>query len=216
MTKTIFGKKRAMTECYLGNTCVPVTKVEVYKMTISQLKTVAKDGYDSVQVAFGNSRSSKALAGHLKKSGLKSGTLREIQVEETQTVGDVLEVTQVLTPGSLCLVQGTSKGKGFQGVVKRWGFAGGFKTHGQSDRHRAPGSIGQGTTPGRVHRGKKMPGHMGVDTQTVKNALVVAVQDNFVWLSGPVPGNQGGLLRIEVTGSRDIPEVNFIKGYQKL
>jgi len=89
-----------------------------------------------------------------------------------------------------------SKGKGFAGVVKRWGFAGGPKTHGQSDRHRAPGSIGAGTTPGRVLKGKKMAGRKGGDTVTLLNKEIVDIKDNYILVSGPVPGSNGDLVAI--------------------
>lgn len=119
----------------------------------------------------------------------------------------------VPTLGTVFTIQGTSKGKGFAGVVKRWGFAGGPRTHGQSDRTRAPGSIGQGTTPGRVRRNKKMAGRMGGDTKSVKNAVVVAVQDSHIFVTGPVPGSKNAPLVLKLTGSQEagtvtIPGVN--------
>jgi 50S ribosomal protein uL3 len=122
------------------------------------------------------------------------------------------EVKALPQPGTILKIQGTTKGKGFAGVVKRWGFGGGFKTHGQSDRWRAPGSIGQGTTPGRVHKGKKMPGRMGGTTHTVKNSLVVAVKDHFIWVTGPVPGNTGSSLTLTQTGQKDAPTLSFLTG----
>lgn len=114
---------------------------------------------------------------------------------------DTTTPDDVLKPGDLVSVAGVSKGKGFAGVVKRHGFAGGPKTHGQSDRLRAPGSIGQTTTPGRVYKGKRMAGRMGGERTTVKGLTVLAVsEDGTIELSGPVPGNRGGLLKITKIG----------------
>ena len=117
--------------------------------------------------------------------------------------GDTITVEQVLEVGDVVKVQGTTKGRGFAGGIKRHGFSGGPKTHGQSDRERAVGSIGAGTSPGRVWKGKKMPGHYGVDTQTVRGLTVVHVdaENQEVWLSGPVPGHLKALVRIEKLGT---------------
>jgi len=121
----------------------------------------------------------------------------------------IINVTSQEVPvvGEVLAIQGTSKGKGFAGVVKRYGFAGGPRTHGQSDRHRAPGSIGQGTTPGRVRRNKKMAGRMGGDTKSVKQALVVAVTGTNIFVTGPVPGANSGQLTMKVIGSSELVSV---------
>lgn len=110
-------------------------------------------------------------------------------------------------PGTVVLIRGKSKGKGFAGVVKRWGFAGGPRTHGQSDRHRAPGSIGQGTTPGRVRKLKKMAGRMGGEGKAVKNSLVVSVSGQSIWVTGPVPGGKNAPLTLTLTGTRELKDV---------
>lgn len=143
-----------------------------------------------------------------KKLGMGEAYLAGVR----QAVTKVTLLAGTLSPGTVVSVRATTKGKGFQGVVKRYHFAGGFKTHGQSDRHRAPGSIGQGTTPGRVHKGKKMPGRMGGVGHTVKNSLVVALKDNTLWLTGPVPGPRHALLTLTVTGTRDVPQLDFLTG----
>jgi large subunit ribosomal protein L3 len=207
MNNVIFGKKLGMGEAYIGDTRRAITKIQLMPMTISQLKTADKDGYDSAQVAFGkpNRKSSKALLGHLKGSKATAKQTREIAAVDGQAVGSVINPSDVISVGTLVNIQGTSKGKGFAGVMKRWNFSGGPRTHGQSDRARAPGSIGQGTTPGRVLKGKKMAGRMGGDTKTTKNALVVYfdAQTGVAWVTGPVAGAIDSLVRLVTVGTND-------------
>lgn len=205
MTKVIYGKKIAMGEAYLGDTRRGVTKIALFPMTVTQLKTAEKDGYVSAQVGFGTPK---------KHSKRKLGKNREIASIEGLEVGAVIAPKDVVSVGSICDIQGTSKGKGFAGVVKRWNFAGGPRTHGQSDRLRAPGSIGQGTTPGRVHKGKKMAGRMGSDTVTVKQSLIVAFDEStgMVWVTGPVPGARHSLVRLTVTSNQDNVELSYLTG----
>lgn len=189
--------------------------VKIGPNVVVQVKSEDKNGYAAVQLGSGSKKVkniSKPELAHLKgainKDCLAPRFLREVRVTEgSHKVGDKVSASDILSPGDLVQVQGVSKGKGFAGVVKRWGFSGGPKTHGQSDRWRAPGSIGLGTTPGRVFKGKKMAGHMGVDTVSVRNLMVLKVNESGeVWLSGPVPGNRGGLLRISKVGEKK----NFI------
>ncbi|EKD80814.1 MAG: 50S ribosomal protein L3 [uncultured bacterium] len=189
MTTTIYGHKVMMGEVYLGTTRRGATKINLLPMTVSQLKSSGKDGYSAIQVSFG-----------------KKTKKREIAYIEGLTVGTVINPPDVIQVGSVCTICATSKGKGFSGVVKRWGFAGGPRTHGQSDRLRAPGSIGQGTTPGRIHKGKKMAGHMGGRTVTGKGVLVVAydAKDQSIWVTGPVPGSRNSLVRLDVTGHQEV------------
>jgi large subunit ribosomal protein L3 len=217
MTQVLFGTKQTMTEAYLGDIRVPVTRITLYPMTIGDSKTMVRDGYQATQVIFGKGKKHESLAmlGHLKKSGVKAGKVREIPSADDQQMGTMIDPSTIVQPGSLIAIQGTTKGKGFAGAVKRWGFAGGSKTHGQSDRHRAPGSIGQGTTPGRVHRGKKMPGHMGHEQVTIKNTLCVAVDKNDIWVTGPIPGHTNTLLKLMITGQKDAPNLTYLKGYEK-
>ena len=137
--------------------------------------------------------------------------LREVRLDSEPEfkVGDIISVSDVFKKGDVIAITGTSKGKGFAGVVKRWGFHGGPRTHGQSDRERAPGSIGQGTTPGRVLKGKKMAGRMGGDRVTVKNLIVVDVdkEAGLIAVSGPVPGVPGGLLIIKKLAEGSLEEL---------
>lgn len=199
MTTVIYGKKIAMGEAYIDGVRRGATKIALLPMTVTQLKTVEKDGYQALQVGFGDPK---------KHSRRKVGKNREIAFVDSLTLGATINPQDVLKVGSICQIQGTSKGKGFAGVVKRWNFSGGPRTHGQSDRLRAPGSIGQGTTPGRVHKGKKMAGRMGSDTVSVKNSLVLSIgEDNLAWVTGPVPGARHSLVRLEVIGQRDLTGV---------
>jgi large subunit ribosomal protein L3 len=205
MTNVIYGKKIMMGEAYIGDTRRGVTKIALYPMTVSQVKSADKDGYAAIQVGFG------APKKHTKRKVNKN---REIAYAEGLEVGSVINPKDVVSIGSVCDIQGTSKGKGFAGVVKRWNFAGGPRTHGQSDRLRAPGSIGQGTTPGRVHKGKKMPGRMGSDTVTTKKSMVVAFDEtsNIIWVTGPVPGARHSLVRLSVTDNKDGIELSYLTG----
>ena len=205
MTNVIYGKKIMMGEAYIGDTRRGVTKIALYPMTVSQIKSAEKDGYSAIQVGFG------APKKHTKRKVNKN---REIAFTEDLSVGSVINPKDVISVGTVCDIQGTSKGKGFAGVVKRWNFAGGPRTHGQSDRLRAPGSIGQGTTPGRVHKGKKMAGRMGSDTVTVKKSQVVAFDEStgIIWVTGPVPGSRHSLVKLTVTGKNDGVELSYLTG----
>lgn len=203
--KIIYGKKIEMGEAYIGETRRGVTKIALSPMTVSQIKSVEKEGYAAIQVGFGKPKK------HTKRTVNKN---REIAFTEGMEVGSVINPKDVVSVGSICNIQGISKGKGFAGVVKRWNFAGGPRTHGQSDRLRAPGSIGQGTTPGRVHKGKKMPGRMGSDTVTVKKSIVVSFneQDNTIWVTGPVPGARHSLVKLTVMDQKDLTTISYITG----
>lgn len=205
MTKIIYGKKIGMGEAYIGDVRSAVTKLSLFPMTVSQLKSVEKDGYAAMQVGFGTPK---------KHSKRKVGQNRELPLSETLELGSTINPRDVVGVGMVCNIQGTSKGKGFAGVVKRWNFAGGPRTHGQSDRLRAPGSIGQGTTPGRVHKGKKMAGRMGSDTVTVKQSTIIAFNesDNTVWVTGPVPGARHSLVKLTITGQQELGEVVYLTG----
>lgn len=181
-----------------------VTKIKAKPVVVTQVKTAESDGYHAIQLAIHNNNRplNKPLSGHLKPSHVSATPrfVREVRLNKASEhkVGDKIAIDQVLSPGDIVYATGTSKGRGFTGVVKRWGFAGGPKTHGQSDRQRAPGSIGQGTDPGRVHKGKKMPGRSGNQTITVKNLKVVYVDPDGheIWVSGTVPGSIGSLITL--------------------
>jgi large subunit ribosomal protein L3 len=200
----ILGKKIGMTRVYdeVGQ-AVPVTVIEAGPCKILQVKTEATDGYSAIQVGFSDkkaSRVNKAISGHLKKSNSDGYYfIREFRVADISAyeVGQEVTLDAVVKVGDKVDVQGTSKGRGFQGVIKRHGFSGGGSGHG-SMFHRAPGSIGCSAYPARVVKGKKMPGRMGNDTVLRKNVVVVDVRsdENVVLLKGPLPGAKNGLLKI--------------------
>ncbi len=198
----LLGRKIGMTPYYHEDgTAESVTAVEVGPCVVTQVKTEARDGYEAVQLGFGSARRlNSPEAGHQDRSGRRFTHLQEFGVDDLSEfeVGQEIKA-DVFEVGEPIKVIGTSKGKGFSGVVRRWGFRGGPKTHGQSDRHRSPGSIGAGTSPGRVWPGKKMPGHYGVDRVTVKGLKIVATdpEKNVVLVRGPIPGANNGIVRIE-------------------
>ena len=198
--KGILGKKIGMTQIFddRGNV-IPVTVIEAGPCYVTQVKTEEGDGYQAIQMGFGEARSlNKPLEGHLE--GLPSlRYLREVRAQrpEEYQVGQKLQA-DLFSVGDLVDVTGLSKGKGFMGVMKRHGFRGGPKTRGQSDRARAPGSIGSTTTPGRVWKGKRMAGRMGDKRVTVQNLKVILVdpERNLLAVKGSVPGARNGLLLI--------------------
>lgn len=201
MISGILGKKIGMTQIFAEDgTVVPVTAIEAGPCKVTQVKGKDVDGYNAIQLGFGESkRLNKPEKGHLKGIGAfrHLGEFRAedvVGIEPGQNVG-----VDIFQPGDIVDVVGTSKGRGFAGVVKRHHFAGGSKTHGQSDRHRAPGSIGGGTDPGKVWKGQRMAGHMGNVRVTVKHLRVIqADRDrNILLLRGAVPGARNGLLIIK-------------------
>ncbi len=176
-----------------------VTAIEAGPCFVTQIKSADKEGYNAVQLGFGQtSRLNSTERGHLK--GIRQlSFLREFRVDDVSSIkrGEQVDVS-FLRSGDLVNISGVSKGRGFAGVVKRHHFAGGPKTHGQSDRHRAPGSIGATTFPGRVLKGMRMAGHMGNRRVTVRNLRVVEVEatNDLLLVNGAVPGPRGGLLII--------------------
>jgi len=200
MLSGLIGRKIGMTQVFTeGGTVEAVTAIEAGPCTVTQIKSVDKEGYNAVQLGFGEAkRLNSPERGHLGKLGLFKH-LREFRVEDTSDIelGHRIDVS-LFQSGDLVDVIGVSKGKGFAGTVKRHHFAGGPKTHGQSDRHRAPGSIGAGTDPGRVLKGHKMAGHMGNRRVTVKRIKVVKADPdrNLLLVGGAVPGARNGLLEI--------------------
>jgi len=168
------------------------------------------DQYTVIELGVGQKKlknTAKPLRSRLEKSGFSvaprviKGT-RVTDMGNVPSAGSMLSVVDQLTVGDVVSVQGTTKGRGFAGVVKRYGFAGGPKTHGQSDRHRAPGAIGNRTTPGRVFKNKRMPGHYGVDVISVAGLVVLHIDNaaQEVWVSGPVPGVYGSVVQLQKTG----------------
>jgi len=205
----LLGRKVGMTQVFAENGRVQaVTVIEAGPCVVTQLKTPEKDGYTAVQLGYGEHRHiNKPEAGHLKASG--AAHLRHlVELRQDDGAADYALGQQVTVglfqPGDEVDVTGTSKGKGFAGVVKRHHFRGGPKTHGQSDRHRAPGSIGPGTTPGRVYKGTRMAGRMGNERCTVQRLLVVGRDDerNLLLVRGSVPGPAGRLVIIRRSARR--------------
>ena len=204
MKKGIIGRKVGMTQIFdeKGNV-IPVTVIEAGPCTVAQVKTVETDGYDAVQLGFGEVKDkhiNKPEKGHFAKTGLEAKKhLREFRLDSVEgvKVGDTVNA-DVFEAGEKIDVQGTSKGKGFQGVIKRHGQHRGPMGHG-SMYHRRPGSMGSTSTPGRVFKGKKLPGHMGRVTITIQNLDVVRVDmdKNVILLKGSVPGAKGSILKIK-------------------
>lgn len=192
----LIAEKLGMTQIYdkEGN-FVPVTVLRILPNVVTAIRSPDKNGYGAVQLGYGEKKAHRLTspeAGFYKKNHLKpSLVLKEFRSarHHEYKLGAVIEAV-ALSPGDIVKVQGVSKGKGFQGVMKRWHFAGGTDSHGNSVSHRAPGSIGQRTSPGRVFTLKKLPGHMGDRTISVKNLSVVAVEaeQNLVLIRGSVPG----------------------------
>ncbi len=178
---------------------VPVTVIQAGPCIVTQVKTREKDGYEAVQLGFGETKQlNKPESGHLKGKG-NCRYLREVQADDASEfeVGQRIGV-DIFEPGEVLDVIGRSRGRGFAGTMKRHRFGGGPRTHGQSDRARAPGSIGGGTTPGKVFKGLKMAGHMGNRRITAKGLKVVRVDPdrNLLLVKGGVPGAPNGLLQI--------------------
>jgi len=203
MSKGIIGKKLGMTQVFADDgAAVGVTAIEVEPSVVLQVKTKEKDGYDAIQLGYGRVKQknvAKPLQGHFNKANKGFFRfVREFPVQsETYDVGQ--EITaEMFKIGDFVDVVGTSKGKGFQGVVKRHGFGGGRATHG-SMFHRAPGSIGASADPSRVFKGTKMGGHMGDVRKTVQNLQVwqVRADRNLLLLKGAVPGGKNGFVLIK-------------------
>lgn len=206
MAMGLIGQKVGMTTIFDGEgRAVPVTVIQAGPCTVIQKKTVATDGYNAVQVGYGEAKASrltKGQLGHLKKAGtLISRKLKEFRLDEENTyeVGSEIKA-DFFTEGQIVDVTGTSIGKGFAGLMKRWNFGRGPMSHG-SKFHRHPGSIGAGTTPSRVYKGRKMAGRMGNEQVTVKKLTVVQVdlERNLLLIKGGVPGAEGGFLIVRPT-----------------
>lgn len=205
MVNTILGRKLGMTQVWdEDDNVVPVTVIQAGPCTVSQVKTKATDGYDAVQIGFGDISAkhvNKPMAGHFAAAGVEPMRyLREVRVPEGEehatgekvTVADFADVQTVD-------VTGTSKGKGFQGTIKRWNFSRGPMAHG-SRNQREPGSIGQCAYPARVRKGLHMAGHMGNERVTVKNLKLVRVdaEQNLMLIKGAVPGGKNALVSIRM------------------
>ena len=198
----IVGRKCGMSRLFTEDgRSIPVTLIDATPNRITQVKTVESDGYTAIQVTAGAKRArlvTKPMAGHYAKAKVEAGRgLWEFRVDAAKIgdyqVGGEIKA-DIFTVGQIVDVQGTTKGKGFQGTIKRWNFTMGDATHGNSLSHRSPGSIGQRQTPGRVFPGKKMSGHMGAETQSAINLEVVKVdlERGLLAIKGSVPGAPGG------------------------
>ena len=205
MLQGFLGKKIGMTQIFREDgRVVPVTVIQAGPCVVTQVKTKETDGYEAVQLGFGDvKRRNKPESGHLKNSRL-SQYLREVATDDTSEfeVGQAISV-DIFESGEKVDVIGTSKGRGFAGVMKRWNFGGGPRTHGQSDRARAPGSIGGGTTPGKVYKGLKMGGHMGNRRITVKGLEIIEIdtERNLLLVKGGIPGATNSLVQIRRAGA---------------
>jgi len=204
MTNGLIGRKLGMTRLFAEDgTATPVTVIEAGPCQVVQVRT------DTVQLGFGAqkaSRASKAALGHAKAAGLEAAprVIREFDVtgDAAPAAGSTVTV-EIFAAGELVKVTGTSKGKGFQGVVKRHGFGGGPASHGNT-RHRKPGSIGPGTNPSRVIKGKKMPGHHGAARHTELGLTVVRVdaEQNLLFVRGAIPGSKNGIVTVSKQGGK--------------
>ena len=204
MSKFILGRKGRMTQMFTEDgACIPVTLVEAGPCWVTKVLTDKSDGYDAVQIGFGEAREkvlSKPEIGHCKKAGVAPMRhLNELRLSAPSDleVGAELKA-DVFETGDLIDVVGLSKGRGFAGVMKRHGFAGGRMTHGGMARRR-PGSIGMSAYPGKVFKGKRMSGHFGSERVTTKNLTVVGVdlERNILVIKGAVPGHRGAIVRIQ-------------------
>jgi large subunit ribosomal protein L3 len=205
--KAIIGKKVGMTQIFdETGKVIPVTVIEAGPCTVVQKKTVENDGYDSVQLGFedlADKKVTKPMKGHFEKAGVSAKKyLKEFRLENcaAYNVGDVLKA-DVFAAGDKIDVVGTSKGKGYAGVVKRWNAHSQEHTHGVGPVHRSVGSTGANTDPSRVMPGKHMPGHLGAEQVTVQNLEVVKVdaEANMIAIRGAVPGPKGGVVFIKNT-----------------
>ncbi|MBB1554957.1 50S ribosomal protein L3 [Candidatus Saccharibacteria bacterium] len=196
--KALLGTKLGMTQIISDDgRAIPVTLIQAGPVTVTQVKTVETDGYNAVQVAYGEGKNlSKAVAGHVKPAQVSPKFIREFRVDEPSTfkVGDTIDVSQ-FSLGEMVNATGTSKGKGFAGTVKRHNFNTSKKTHGGNGNVRKPGSIGS-MYPQRVFKGKRMAGHMGAERVTVKNLEVAYIdpETNLIGVKGAVPGPRKGLI----------------------
>lgn len=201
----LIGKKIGMSQLFddTGNV-VAVTVVEAGPCVVVQKKDVAKDGYNALQLGFGtqkNQRVNRPLRGHMAKAEKGSfRVLREFRVDDVSgyEVGQELTVTDLVQPGDLVDVTGTSKGRGFAGVMKRWDFRGFSRTHGTHEYFRHGGAIGNRSYPGKVFKGKRMAGHWGNERVSVQNLRVVGVrpEENLLLVKGAIPGANGGMVLV--------------------
>ncbi len=204
MKKAIIAKKIGMTQIFTeAGLLIPVTVLEAGPCVVTQKKTVENDGYEAVQVGFGDVKEKKVtkpLKGHFEKAGVApKKVLKELKLEGEYSVGDEIKA-DIFSAGDKVDISGTSKGHGYQGTIKRHGQHRGPMAHG-SKYHRSLGSLSSGTSPGKVKKGKKMPGHMGSVEVTVQNLEVVRAdaEKNLLLVKGAVPGSKGSVVVIKET-----------------
>ena len=205
IVKAILGEKLGMTQVFDDESrAIPVTVVKAGPVHVVQVKTIENDGYNAIQISYGEVKQSKVnkpAAGHFAKAGVTPAAhLVEIKVDnpEEYEVGQEITVTEVFEAGARADVSGVSKGKGFAGVMKRHNFSGQGASHGNHKKHRAPGSIGACATPARVFRGKRMPGRMGGEKVTTLSLEVAGVDEErgLLLLKGSVPGPKGSVVLV--------------------
>ena len=207
MQKAIIGKKLGMTQVFSPEgKLIPVTVIEAGPCTVVQKKSIEKDGYEAIQVGFGEAnpkRVTKPLQGHFNKAGVPfKKTLKEFRLEDISIYEVASEIKcDIFAEGEKVDVTGVSKGKGYAGVIKRHGFSRLKETHGTGPVHRHPGSMGACSTPSRVMKGKKLPGHMGHKQVTVLNLDVVKVdaERNLILVKGAIPGPKGAVVSVRNT-----------------
>ncbi len=207
MQKAIIGKKLGMTQVFSPEgKLIPVTVIEAGPCTVVQKKTIEKDGYEAIQVGYGEAnpkRVTKPLQGHFNKAGVPfKKVLKEFRLEDITGYEVASEIKcDIFAEGEKVDVTGVSKGKGYAGVIKRHGFARLKETHGTGPVHRHPGSMGACSTPSRVMKGKKLPGHMGHKQVTVLNLDVVKVdaERNLILVKGAIPGPKGSVVSVRNT-----------------
>jgi len=214
MSLALIGRKVGMTRVFTEDgTSIPVTVLEVLPNRVTQIKTIASDGYTSIQLAYGATKATKldkALTGHYAKAGVTAGTgLHETAIKEEDVANFPLGTNitvENFKEGQLVDVTGTSIGKGYAGVIKRYHFSSNRASHGNSRSHNVPGSIGMAQDPGRVFPGKRMSGHLGAVKVTTQNLEIVRVDatKNLILIKGAVPGSKGGdvLVRAAVKVSK--------------
>jgi len=202
MSLGLIGRKVGMTRVFTDDgASIPVTVLEMMPNRVTQIKTVASDGYNGLQVAYGERRASrinKALTGHYAKAGVAAGAgIKEFNVSDEVIAGQELGgniTVEIFSEGQIVDVTGTSIGKGFAGGIKRHNFSSNRATHGNSKAHNKPGSTGMAQDPGRIFPGKRMPGHLGAAKVTTQNLEVVRVdvERNLLLIKGSIPGSKGG------------------------
>lgn len=204
MKKGLIGKKIGMTQIFdESGKVIPVTVVEAGPCTVTQIKTMDNDGYEAVQVGFGDvkvSRVNKPMKGHFDKADVApKKTLKEFRLDSIEgiEVGNILKA-DIFEVGETVDVKGTSKGHGTAGAIKRWNFSRLRMTHGTGPNHRHAGSLGACSSPSRVFKGKKMAGHYGHETVTVQNLKIAKVdaENNLIAIKGAIPGPKGGIVVI--------------------